>query len=164
MPEGLKKQSTTRLPPSAGRLIGRHSLPKAAWILASSPGRSTFSASILLTMIMRHRSRFLAHCIMRFVIISMPFWAFTTMAAVSTAGSAPMARPMKSGSPGVSMRCTRVSPCRRCTTEALSECWYCFSSGSKSQTVVPFSTLPMLVMAPALASSASASVVLPDAP
>jgi len=29
-PDGLKKQSTTRLPPSAGRLIGRHSLPNAA--------------------------------------------------------------------------------------------------------------------------------------
>jgi hypothetical protein len=27
-PSGLKKQSTTRLPPPAGRLIGRHSLPE----------------------------------------------------------------------------------------------------------------------------------------
>ena len=35
-PSGLKKQSTTRLPPSAGRLIGRHSLPNAAWIAAST--------------------------------------------------------------------------------------------------------------------------------
>src|SRR5207249_9445413 len=36
-----------------------------------------------------------------------------------------------------------------------------FSSGSKSQTVLPFSTLPAEAIAPALASSASASVVLP---
>ena len=123
-----------------------------------------FSASILLMTIMRQRSRFFAHCIMRLVIISMPFWAFTTMAAVSTAGNAPIARPMKSGKPGVSIRCTRVSRCWRCTTAALSECWYCFSSGSKSQTVVPFSTLPALAMAPALSRSDSESVVLPEPP
>jgi hypothetical protein len=39
---------------------------------------------------------------MRCVIISMPFCALTTIAAVSTAGSAPIARPTKSGRPGVS--------------------------------------------------------------
>ena len=31
-PEGLKKQSTTFVPPAAGRLIGRHSLPNVCWI------------------------------------------------------------------------------------------------------------------------------------
>src|SRR6476620_1403176 len=38
------------------------------------------------------------------------------------------------------------------------------SSGSKSVTVVPSSTLPTRVVAPAQCSSASASVVLPDPP
>src|SRR6266436_368407 len=49
----------------------------------------------------------------------------------------------------------------RLTMAELSECRYSFSSGSKSQTVLPRSTLPAEGIAPALASSASASVVLP---
>ena len=39
--------------------------------------------------------------------------------------------------------------------------WRATSSGSKSITVVPFSTDPRRAMAPVTASSASASVVLP---
>ncbi len=54
------------------QLIGRHSLPNAAWMAASSSGRSTFSASILLTMIEAAQPRFAAQSIMREVIISMP--------------------------------------------------------------------------------------------
>ena len=106
-PDGVKKQSTTRLPPPAGRLIGRHSLPNAACRSETSCGRSTLSASILLTMIRRHSLRFAAQSIIRDVIISMPACALTTTAAVSTASSAPMAWPMKSGKPGVSTRWTR---------------------------------------------------------
>ncbi len=97
MPESFAKQSITRAPRSAGRLIGRHCLPNVSCSDASSAGRSIFSASILLTMIMRHSLRFAAQSIMRRVTISMPFWAFTTTAAVSTASSAPIAWPMKSG-------------------------------------------------------------------
>ena len=52
----------------------------------------------------------------------------------------------------------------RCISDARNECWYVFSIESKSLTVLPRSTLPATAIAPAFASSASASVVLPDAP
>jgi hypothetical protein len=96
-PEGAKKQSDTLLAFAAGRLSGRHSLPKACWILSSSAGRSTFSASMRLTITSRSRPRFAAHCMKRPVIISMPFCALMTIAAVSTAASAGSACPRKSG-------------------------------------------------------------------
>jgi hypothetical protein len=87
----LKKQSTTRLPPPAGRLIGRHSLPKSDWIEASRFGRSTFSVSILLTMMRRQSRRCAVQSIIRDATISMPDCALITTAAVSTASSAPIA-------------------------------------------------------------------------
>ena len=96
-PSGLKKQSTIRVPPCAGRLIGRHSLPNISWIDASTEGRSTFSASILLTTIMRQRFRAAAHFIIRTVLSSIPDWALITTAAVSTPASALIAWPEKSG-------------------------------------------------------------------
>ena len=71
---------------------------------------------------------------------------------------------MKSGNPGVSIRWMRASGASRCRIDARSECWNCFSSGSKSEAVVPFSTLPGAWIAPAFARSASASVVLPAPP
>ena len=58
----------------------------------------------------RHRRRFAAQSIIRDAIISMPDCALTTTAAVSTASSAPIDCPMKSGKPGVSTRWMRVSP------------------------------------------------------
>ena len=60
------------VPPASGRLSGRHSLPNAAWICASTPGRSTPGASILLTMISRSRWRAAAWSIMRTAIGSTP--------------------------------------------------------------------------------------------
>ena len=108
-PSGVKKQSTTSLRSWAGRLMGRHSLPKWSWILRRSPGRSTLSASILFTTIMRHRPRVFAHFIMRVVLSSMPFCALITTTAVSTAASAAIDWPAKSGMPGVSMRWMRMS-------------------------------------------------------
>jgi hypothetical protein len=65
---------------------------------------------------------------------------------------------------GVSIRWTRVSCVSRCTTDARSECCHDFSSGSKSLTVVPRSTVPASLIAPDASSSASASVLLPDPP
>jgi len=88
-----------------------------------------------------------------------PVSAFTTTTAVSTAASAPIACPMKSGDPGVSIRWMWTFFQAKLTKAELSECLYSFSSGSKSQIVLPFSTLPAEAIAPALASSASASVV-----
>ena len=105
-PSGVKKQSTTSLPPWDGRLIGRHSLPNTSWMRASSPGRSTLSASILFTRIIRHRPRRPAARIMRVVLSSMPVCALITITAVSTAASAAMDCPAKSGMPGVSIRWT----------------------------------------------------------
>ena len=105
-----------------------------------------------------------AQSIMRDVIISTPTCALTTTAAVSTASSAPIDWPMKSGKPGVSMRWMRVPPVSQWSTDERSECRYCFSSGSKSLTVVPRSTVPAAGSAPDFTSSASASVVLPDEP
>ena len=123
-------------------------MPNAAWIAASTFGRSTFSASILLTMTRRHSRRFAAQSIIRDAIISSPDCALTTTAAVSTASSAPIACPMKSGKPGVSIRWMRVSGVSRCRTDERSECCHVFSSGSKSLTVVPRSTVPASLIAP----------------
>src|SRR3989338_1146135 len=50
------------------------------------------------------------------------------------------------------------------TSAELIEWPFAFSSGSKSQTVLPLSTDPGALIAPALASRASASVVLPEPP
>jgi len=36
-PLGWKKQSTTALPPFAGRLIGRHSVPNSSRIASTTP-------------------------------------------------------------------------------------------------------------------------------
>jgi len=91
------------------------------------------SASILLTTISRSRPRRAAHCRKRPVIISMPFCALMTIAAVSTAASAGSEWPRKSAYPGVSSRWTTVgvSPfgASKLATASLSECCSCFSSG-----------------------------------
>src|SRR5690606_5904117 len=63
---------------------------------------------------------------------------------------------------GVSSRLTRTPSCSRWQTATSSECLSRFSWSAKSQTVVPFATLPGDSIAPAVASSASISVVLPD--
>ena len=69
----------------------------------------------------------------RCVIISMPFCAFTTTAAVSTAPSAGIEWPARSGYPGVSSRCTRAvsSPdlASMLATASFIECRSSFSSG-----------------------------------
>src|SRR5262252_752499 len=160
-PSGLKKQSTTAVAPFAGRLIGRHSLPTASRIFSSIASTSAFSASIRFTTIMRQRFRFAAHLSMRSVASCTPVSALITTIAVSTAASAPIACPMKSGDPGVSTRWMCAPFQAKFTIDELSECLYSRSSGSESQTVLPRSTLPAAGIAPAFASSASASVVLP---
>src|SRR5262249_10804443 len=50
----------------------------------------------------------------------------------------------------------------KCRMAGLSECLYARSRGSESQPVLPRSTLPAAGIAPAFASRASASVVLPE--
>jgi len=56
-----------------------------------------FSASILLSTIIRPTPALPASLYTRRVLTSMPAWAFTTIAAVSTARRALIACPMKSG-------------------------------------------------------------------
>ena len=114
-------------------------------------------------MTMRSICRSAAYSIMRSAIGSTPVCALMTIAAVSTASSAGSAWPMKSAAPGVSMKCTRVPSWRRCMTVAFSEWPMRFSSGSWSLTVLPRSSVPADVIAPACSSKASARLVLPAA-
>ena len=109
-PSSRKNTSTTRAPPSAGRLSGRHSEPKTVRICSSTAAVSAPSASIRLTTIMRQSRRSAAASMARCVIISTPVAALTTTAAVSTAGSTASMRPTKSGWPGVSSRFTCTPP------------------------------------------------------
>jgi len=149
------------VPPAAGRFSGRHSRPKASCNWPSSACASTPGASILLTTMSRVRPRPAAASIIRLTISSRPFCALMTIATDSTASSAGSAWPMKSGAPGVSSRWMRKPSCSRCIWAACSECCIRFSSGSWSLTVLPFSMLPALLIAPAFSSRASASEVLP---
>ena len=93
----------------------------------------------------------------------MPVRALITTAAVSTASSAGRLWPTKSGAPGVSIKWIRLPSQSVCITLAWREWPMRRSSGSKSLTVLPRSTLPALLMAPDASSSASARLVLPAA-
>ena len=104
LPASFAKQSMTRVPPSAGKLIGRHSGPNVSCSCFNKAGSAAFSASMRLMITMRQRLRCAAQCNMRRVISSMPLAALITTATVSTASSAPSAWPNMSGCPGVSMR------------------------------------------------------------
>ena len=97
----------------------------------------------------------------RFVVVSTPVWALITTAAVSTPGNTLMARPMKSGLPGVSMMFMNTPSCSRWQTALSSECWRRFSCGLKSEMVFPLATVPGSRIIPVRASMASRSVVLP---
>jgi hypothetical protein len=102
---GREEAVDDRSPPAVGRLIGRHSLPKAARRRSSSAAKSTPGASMRLTTIIRHFSA--AASIALRVTVSTPAAALTTTTAVSTAGSVASARPRKSGMPGVSSTFTQ---------------------------------------------------------
>ena len=121
-PSLWKKQSTTLVPPAAGRLIGRHSRPNCSRISSSTASGFASRASILLMTTIRHRPRSRAASIMRCDIGSTPATALTTTAAVSTASSTGSVRPMKSGKPGVSIRLTWAWPVSSQQTVASIEC------------------------------------------
>ena len=162
---GLKKQSTTRLPPSAGRLIGRHSLPNAAWIggehlrqvdvLGVDLVDDDEAAELALRRPVHHPRRDHLDAGLR---VDDDGRGLDRVERADRLAD-------EVGKPGrVDRGGSRVSCVSRCSTDARSECWYVFSSGSKSLTVVPRSTVPASLMAPAFSSRASASVVLPEAP
>ena len=90
-----------------------------------------------------------------------PSVALTTTTARSTLASAVTISPAKSAYPGVSRRLTFTPFTVKGAREVEMESCRDTSSGSKSITVVPFSTEPRRAMAPVAASSASAKVVFP---
>ena len=107
-PRCSSRHSTTALPPPVGQVdrqaLVAERLPDAARPALRGP---TSGMSILLTMIARGRLRSLAASIIRRVTTSMPFWALTTTATVSTAGRQAMAGPIRSGRAG---RVDQVDP------------------------------------------------------
>jgi hypothetical protein len=126
-PWGWKKQSTTESPPPAGRLSGRHSLPKASRSSSSTRAQRASRLSILLTMMRRQSPRSRAKSIRRWVSVSTPFTALTTIATASTASSTESVLPRKSGYPGVSMRLMRVPSVLKLQIAVSSECCRRFS-------------------------------------
>ena len=90
-----------------------------------------------------------------------PSVALTTTTARSAVARAAMASAAKSALPGASSRLTFTPSTVNGAMARDTESWREISSGSKSQTVVPRSTVPWRGMAPVAASRASASVVLP---
>ena len=90
-----------------------------------------------------------------------PSVALTTTTARSTLARAVTISPAKSAYPGVSSRLTLTPLTVKGARLVEMESWRATSSGSKSMTVLPFSTDPRRAMEPVAASRASASVVLP---
>ena len=87
------------------------------------------------------------------VVTSTPVTPLTTTAAESAMRIAPLASMMKMPKPGVSSRLILVSLHSTNAMAAEMECLRSTSSGSKSVVVVPSSTRPIRVIAPALKSS-----------
>ena len=164
-PSRLKKQSTTRAPPASGRFSGRHSLPKAAWICASSAGQVDARRIDLVddddaVELARRPPTPSCAC----AIGSMPVAALID----DGRGLHRLERRQRSGRGSPARRACRSGgrACRawsRCSSDALSECCMRRSSGSKSLTVVPRSRLPGAPIAPARCSRLSARLVLPAA-
>ena len=98
------------------------------------------------------------------VCTSTPATASTASTTLSTARSAPLTSPMKSGYPGVSIRLILWSCHSSGASAALTVIWRRISSASKSVVVVPSSTRPRRSIAFAANSIASTSDVLPVPP
>ncbi len=87
--------------------------------------------------------------------------ALITKIADSHTRRAPRASATKLESPGVSIRLTLRSCQSNVATDAVIDICRAFSSGSVSEVVVPSTTEPMRLIAPASNSNASCSEVLP---
>src|SRR4051794_21502636 len=136
--------------------------PKAALRLSSVRKKSPRSRSSMFTNTRRARSSSDARCHRRAGDTSTPLTALTTNTADSHTRSAPRASATKDGSPGVSIRLTLRSSHSNDASAAEIDIWRAFSSLSASETVVPSTTVPRRLTAPAWYSSASCSEVLPD--
>src|SRR5947209_2614361 len=93
-----------------------------------------------------------------------PATASTTTTAASTTRRPARASAMKSPYPGVSTKLMRWPFQSQYATEVLIDILRLISSGSKSVVVLPSSTLPSRVTAPAVNSRASTREVLPTPP
>src|SRR6476661_9322948 len=97
----------------------------------------------------------------RLVCTSTPITALATTSAPSTTRSAAIVSPEKPASPGASIRLI-LRPCHsRWQIEDASDICRRCSSSSQSEVVVPCSTVPSRLIAPAWKSIASTSEVLP---
>ena len=144
-----------------GRWTATQRSESCARSASSARKKSARSRSSMLTTITRARPSSSARSQTRAVCTSTPMTALTTKSAPSTTRSAAIASPWKPGSPGVSIRLI-LRPCHsRWQTDAASDIWRRCSSSSQSLTVVPASTVPSRLIAPAWNSIASTSEVLP---
>src|SRR3954469_17692118 len=97
----------------------------------------------------------------RLVCTSTPITALATRSVPSTTRKAATVSPAKPASPGVSIRLI-LRPCHwRWQSDEASDIWRRCSSSSQSEVVVPASTVPRRLIAPAWKSIASTSEVLP---
>src|SRR5215211_5577260 len=134
--------------------------PNALLRASSERKKSSRSRSSMLTNSRRARSSSSARCHSRVVVTSTPITALTTKMADSQTRRAPSASATNDGSPGVSMRLTLRSSHSNEDSAAEIDIWRAFSSLSASDTVVPSTTEPSRLTAPAWWRSASCSDVL----
>src|SRR5919204_5207310 len=135
--------------------------PKASLSESRARKKSARSRSSMLTNTSRARPSPSARRHRRSVCTSTPITALITTTAASTTRSAASVSAMKLGSPGVSIRLILRSANSNEATLAPIDISLSFSSGSKSQTVVPSSTRPRRLVTPASNSRASQRLVLP---
>ena len=135
--------------------------PKADLSDSSVRKKSARSRSSMLTKTSRARSSSAARCHRRLAWTSTPITALITNTADSHTRSAPSASAMKLESPGVSIRLTFRSCHSNVAIAAVIDICRAFSSGSVSDVVVPSTTEPMRLIAPASNSNASCNEVLP---
>ena len=144
-----------------GQFHRRHAGPECVTDLRQRAVEVGRSRSSLLITITRGTPRAAAARHASSVCACTPSVALTTTTARSTLDSAVIISPAKSAYPGVSKRFTFTPFTVKGARLVEIDSWRATSSGSKSMTVVPFSTEPRRAMAPVTASSASARVVLP---
>src|SRR5690242_18083671 len=109
----------------------------------------------------RGRSSASARAQTRLVCTSTPITALATTSAPSTTRSAATVSPAKPASPGASIRLI-LRPCHStCVSDEASDICRRCSSSSQSEVVVPPSTVPSRLIAPAWKSIASTSDVFP---
>src|ERR671935_249959 len=128
---------------------------------SSARKKSARSRSSMFTNTTRGSSSCSARSQTRLVCTSTPITALTVTRALSTTRSAATVSPPKPGSPGASIRLI-LRPCQsRWQSAAASDICRRCSSSSQSEVVVPCSTAPSRLIAPAWKSIASTSDVFP---